>query len=89
MDLIKIDKAWTTGLDITISCFFYVILTVYKNLKDLKSIEYIYLFNYKDNILTKPLMILINENFNHVKMRYPKQTIKENLNESEYVLKKL
>lgn len=82
IDSINIDKAWATGLDITVSSFLFDInIAVYKNTQDFSGIEYIHLFTYEDRNLSKPLMILINENFNHFKLIYPNKNKTDNLND--------
>ena len=66
IDLIVTDKKWATELDITISSLIYFInIAIYQYSKNFKRIDYIHLFTYEDNLLKRPLMILINGNYNH------------------------
>jgi hypothetical protein len=80
----KTDKTWATGLDIIICSFLYAInIAICKNSTVFKSIDYIYLFIYEENTLSSPLMILINENFNHCKLINPKHKNNEKVFETK------
>ena len=69
--MISNEGNWTTNIDITVTSYLYNInIAIYFMGGNEKQLEYVHLFSYGEQNYTEPLLILLNENFNHFNIIY-------------------
>ena len=83
--MISNEGNWATNIDITVTSYLYNInIAIYFMGEDEKQLEYVHLFSYGEQNLTEPLLILLNENFNHFNLIYDINEIgPNNINNSQ------
>ena len=73
INMMSNDGNWATNIDITTTAYLYNInIEIYLNsdVKGDKNLYYAHLFSYEETKFTEPLLILLNENFNHFNIIY-------------------
>ena len=62
---------WATNIDISITVYIYNInIAIYLKNVDDEDLRYTHIFSYGDNNYKNPLLLLMNENFNHFNILY-------------------
>ena len=64
--MISEDGNWETNIDISVPAYIYNInIVIYLKNDNDENLRYVHIFSYEENNYTQPLLILLNENFNH------------------------
>ena len=69
--MISDEGNWATNIDISVTAYIYNInIAIYLKNDNDDNLKYAHIFSYEENNYTQPLLILLNENFNHFNILY-------------------
>ena len=71
IDMISDEGNWATNIDISVTAYIYNInIAIYLKNEDDEDLRYAHLYSYEENNYKNPLLLLLNENFNHFNILY-------------------
>ena len=91
IDMISDEGNWATNIDISVTAYIYNInIAIYLKNEDDEDLRYAHLYSYEENNYKNPLLLLLNENFNHFNILYDFEEYddsKDNSEQKEEILK--
>ena len=89
--MISDEGNWATNIDISVTAYIYNInIAIYLKNEDDEDLRYAHLYSYEENNYKNPLLLLLNENFNHFNILYDFEEYddsKDNSEQKEEILK--
>ena len=76
--MINTEGNWATNIDISVTSYLYDINIAIYLADDEDNLKYAHMFSYEEQNYLKPLLLLVNENFNHFNIIYDIEEFEDN-----------
>ena len=77
-NMINTEGNWATNIDISVTSYLYDINIAIYLADDEDNLKYAHMFSYEEQNYLKPLLLLVNENFNHFNIIYDIEEFEDN-----------